>query len=222
MSDRLRARRRADSRDQPRIELGHRVTARPNACNAASLIAYTDASLNADAAASLMTGTAERLCATALTYTLYAYGMCLSTRVGKQANVTMARLFTMSVRLVGRRDHLSLSGERVSTNRWLLNIASLTAPLRRSPSLSRSGGSFFHAVDQSPTPRLLCAPLPGQCPLAPRIPAGSDRLTDLPKGHAAVARAARSSPPRSGVHTPPGESIGNSLSAPLDAVQGVV
>ena len=68
-----------------------------------------------------------------------------------------------------RRAHLPLSGERLSTNRWLVNIASLTAPLRCSPSRSRSGGSFFHAVDQSPTPRLLYAPLPAQCPQRPEF-----------------------------------------------------
>jgi hypothetical protein len=116
-----------------------------------------------------MTGTAERRCATALSYTLYAYCMCLSTRVGKHANITMARSFTMSVRRMGRGDHLSLSGERLSTNLWLLNIASLTVPLRCSPSRSRSGGSFFHAAAQSPTPRLLHAPRPAQCPQRPEF-----------------------------------------------------
>ena len=116
-----------------------------------------------------MTGAAERRCATALSYTLHAYCMCLSVSFGKQANITMARLFTMSMRFVDRRNHLSLSGERLSTNRWLLNIASLTAPLRRSPSPSGSGGSFFHAVDQSPTPRLLHAPRPAQCPQRPEF-----------------------------------------------------
>jgi hypothetical protein len=56
-----------------------------------------------------------------------------------------------------------------TANRWLLKIDSLTATLRCSPSRSRSGSSYFHAVDQSPTPRLLYAPLPAQCSQHPEF-----------------------------------------------------
>jgi hypothetical protein len=63
-------------------------------------------------------------------------------------------------------------------------------------SRSRSRGRFFHAVDQSPTLPASLRPRALSNAPASRIPAGSERVTGLPKGHEQRHRRSfRTTPP---------------------------